>query len=127
MTDWRNERRECGCGATFRPKRQAQRHCCSQCRVKDAMARYRSDNKNPDPTRIPRSDNTPASEAPTPFSNGSTMVWPESPSMRGLNPDGSTPGALQGDDYGLDYFEDGYPKLPACLDRRPKLALAEAA
>jgi hypothetical protein len=31
---------------------------------------------------------------------------------------GPTPGALQGDDYQLDYYDDGYPKLPACLDRR---------
>jgi hypothetical protein len=30
---------------------------------------------------------------------------------------GPSPGALQGDDYQLE-FEDGYPKLPACLDRR---------
>ncbi len=26
----------------------------------------------------------------------------------------------------LEYYEDGYPKLPACLDRRP-IKLAEAA
>ncbi len=30
---------------------------------------------------------------------------------------------LQGDDYQLDYYEDGYPKLPACLDRRKPLKL----
>jgi len=36
--------------------------------------------------------------------------------------------ALQGDDYPLEYYEDGYPKLPATLDRRPKPEpLAEAA
>ena len=41
---------------------------------------------------------------------------------------GLTPGALQGDDYPLEYYEDGYPKLPACLDRRRKPEpLAEAA
>ena len=28
-----------------------------------------------------------------------------------------TPQPLQGDDYQLEYYEDGYPKLPACLDR----------
>jgi len=127
MTDWRNDRRECGCGATFRPKREAQRHCSSQCRVKDAMARYRSDNKGHGSTGILRSDNTPASDAPMALSDGSTMVWPEPPNMEGLNPDGSTPSALQGDDYPLDYYGDGYPKLPAFLDRRPKLSLPEAA
>jgi hypothetical protein len=32
--------------------------------------------------------------------------------------------ALQGDDYPLEYYEDGYPKLPACLDRRALKAKA---
>jgi hypothetical protein len=33
-----------------------------------------------------------------------------------------------GDDVGLEYYEDGYPKLPACLDRRTKPEpLAQAA
>ena len=40
----------------------------------------------------------------------------------GSNPDGSTPGALQGDDFPLTYDADGNVELPACLDRRkPKL------
>jgi hypothetical protein len=34
---------------------------------------------------------------------------------------------LKGDDYPLQTYSDGYPKLPACLDRRPRPALAEAA
>jgi hypothetical protein len=40
-----------------------------------------------------------------------------------------TPGPLQGDDIQLEYYEDGYPKLPACLDRQrtPDEPLAEAA
>ena len=57
------------------------------------------------------------------------QVWPardEHP--RDEHPNGPTPGALQGDDYQLEYYADGYPKLPACLDRRPKPEpLAEAA
>ena len=46
------------------------------------------------------------------------MVWP-SHHIRAV------PGVLEGDDYQLDYYEDGYPKLPACLDRRkpPKLVV----
>jgi hypothetical protein len=42
-----------------------------------------------------------------------------------LLPEGETP-TLQGDEgCTLEYAEDGYPKLPACLDRRPaKLKLA---
>jgi len=51
------------------------------------------------------------------------MVWPERD--KHVWP---TPGALQGDDYPLEYHEDGYPKLPACLDRlRKSEPLAEAA
>jgi hypothetical protein len=52
-------------------------------------------------------------------------VWPEEARnpLHGSNPDGSTPGALQGDDYPLTYDADGNVELPACLDRRkPKLA-----
>ena len=48
-------------------------------------------------------------------------TWPSKDDHRG-----PTPGALQGDDVTLDYYEDGYPKLPACLDRRP-IPVAEAA
>jgi hypothetical protein len=32
-----------------------------------------------------------------------------------FNPHGLTPGALQGDDYPLEYDENGYPELSACL------------
>ena len=63
------------------------------------------------------------SGAPTPLSDGPTMVWPEREFHIG-----PTPEALQGDDVQLDYYEDGYPKLPACLDRRREPEpLAEAA
>jgi hypothetical protein len=34
-------------------------------------------------------------------------------------------GAIQGDDYSIETDADGYPILPACLDRRPKPALAK--
>ena len=34
---------------------------------------------------------------------------------------------LLGDDVQLEYYKDGYPKLPACLDRRQVLDLAQAA
>jgi hypothetical protein len=49
------------------------------------------------------------------------------PATADHNPHGPTPRALQGDDYPLEYYEDGYPKLPACLDRRALPAMAEAA
>jgi hypothetical protein len=34
---------------------------------------------------------------------------------------------LKGDDYPLQTYSDGFPKLPACLDRRPWPAMAEPA
>jgi hypothetical protein len=34
---------------------------------------------------------------------------------------------LMGDEIQLEYYDDGYPKLPECLDRRPEPLLAEAA
>jgi hypothetical protein len=34
---------------------------------------------------------------------------------------------LQGDDYPLEYYDDDYPKLPGCLDRRKPTAVEEAA
>jgi hypothetical protein len=37
------------------------------------------------------------------------------------------PKLLKGDDIVLEYHEDGYPKLPAFLDRRPLPPLAQAA
>ena len=43
-------------------------------------------------------------------------------------PDEPVPQPLQDDDYPLEYYEDSYPKLPACLDRsRKPEPLAEAA
>jgi hypothetical protein len=35
--------------------------------------------------------------------------------------------ALLGDDIQLECHEDGYPKLPECLDRRPRLPILKAA
>jgi hypothetical protein len=44
-----------------------------------------------------------------------------------LKNDKLTSHALPGEDIKLEYHEDGYPKLPVCLDRRPLLAVAYAA
>jgi hypothetical protein len=44
-----------------------------------------------------------------------------------IDEDGSKPEALKGDDIQLEYDADGYPKLPARLDRRPKPSISEAA
>jgi DNA invertase Pin-like site-specific DNA recombinase len=73
-------------------------------------------------SRASVSDTAP-SEPPRGLSDAPTMVWPERDFH--VVP---TPGALQGDDVQLEYYEDGYPRLPACLDRRRKpKPLAEAA
>ncbi len=122
MPDWRNEIRTCGCGAGFAPKREKQRHCSALCPDAAKKRLKRSGDKTPNLTPVARSGDTGLSEAPTPLGDGPTMIWPE----RDTQP-WPTPGALQGDDYPLEYYEDGYPKLPACLDRRPKPLLAEAA
>ena len=34
--------------------------------------------------------------------------------------------ALKGDDVSLEFHEDRYPRLPDCLDRRPKPLLTQA-
>jgi len=44
-----------------------------------------------------------------------------------LNHDDLTSQALTGVDIHLEYYEDGYPKLPVCLDQRPLHDLAQAA
>src|SRR5262245_55974643 len=108
------------CGYTVRRLRQAQRYCSTRCRMADAYhRRRRSVDKSPDVSPQGRS----VDEAPSLTETGlASYVWP-TPS-RGLEEPkllGATPGALQGDDYPLEYYEDGYPKLPACLDRRKNL------
>ena len=106
------------CGEAFMPKRLAQVYCSRRCRVADAVARHRSDYMEANPSRIPEKRLQAVAPAPGPLSDGSTMVWPardEHP--RDEHPNGPTPGALQGDDYQLEYYADGYPKLPDCLRR----------
>jgi hypothetical protein len=44
-----------------------------------------------------------------------------------LKDDEPTSHALVGDEIQLEYYKDGYPKLPECLDLRPEPLLAEAA
>src|SRR6185437_8458252 len=109
------------CSAEFKPIRVAQVYCSRKCRVADAVARHRSDYTKPDPTIGAEKRLRGVSDSPNALSDGSTVVWPTTYDLRG-----PTPGALRGDDIELEYYEDGYPKLPACLDRRP-IKLAEAA
>jgi hypothetical protein len=109
------------CGSPLpAPKRgQPRKYCSNRCRVAAHRESLCVTEPAPLATHQPMRYTAPApplfaSEAPRSHELGS-------------NADGSTPGALQGD-YPLEYYEDGYPKLPACLDRRRKPEpLAEAA
>ena len=110
----------CGCGETFKPRRESQRYCSTKCGTRARVTQHR--NRVTGSTPIAAQDRPlhgPHGERGG-VSDGSTMVWPELPSAGSLNPNGSTPGALQGDDYPLTYDENGYPELPPCLDRRRK-------
>ena len=109
------------CSAEFTPVRVAQVYCSSRCRDAAKKHRKRSGDRTSPLISVARSGDTPLSDAPTGLSAGSTVVWPTTYDFGG-----PTPGALQGDDYPLEYHDDGYPKIPACLDRR-KVAFAKAA
>jgi len=116
---WRTQTRQCAldeCGAAFQPKRAGQQFCC-ETHASTARKRRSRDRDRPlsvvpeKPCHGFLESPTRPTEAPTPY----------------FNPHGPTPGALQGDDYPLTYDADGFPELPACLDRRPKALLANAA
>jgi hypothetical protein len=102
------------CSQTFRPKRVVQRYCSTSCRKADFKWRGRLQRSVPEaspattlpekrPPRLQTASSAPVGvlekEIPPPV-----KLWDGPP--------------LQGDDYQLEYYEDGYPKLPACLDRR---------
>ena len=122
---------ECNrCGLEVRRKRLAQVYCSKQCRDSAAKVRQRSaDTSRPLPRERRSADMasnlaTTASRDQAEMSPGVTLLVPDTYVSLA---DCLTTGALRGDDYPLEYYEDGYPKLPACLDRRRKLVLAEAA
>ena len=105
------------CGQTFRPKRLAQRYCSTSCRKADFKRRGRAEKSVPEasPAIVVVEKRPPALERATPP--------PAAPPGRDFQL-GPTPGALQGDDYPLEFYKDGYPKLPACLNRRVSKGLS---
>ena len=109
MPDWRNEIRTCDCGARFTPKREMQRHCSTKCGTRARVSQHRTRYMDADPV-IPEKPLQATSDSPTGLGDGPTMVWREREYT--VSP------ALSGEDVQLQYYEDGYPKLPACLDRR---------
>ena len=114
---WRNELRKCDCGQVFNPRREAQAYCSPRCGTKYRVARHRSRYVELTLTQRPGSRYI-GSSAPLQGSERHSestfppLIWPERDFTSG-----HTPGALQGDDYQLEYYEDGYPKLPSCLKR----------
>ena len=110
---WRDEVRRCVCGESFSSKREAQAYCTKRCANAATQRRKRSGDIGLAPSLVARSGDTAATPHPEGFRDGSTVVWPTRDEHQG-----PTPGALQGDDYPLEYDSDGYPELPTCLDRR---------
>jgi hypothetical protein len=117
------------CGSQFKKLREDHLYCKPKCQVADAVSLHRKRQKTANKTHYIKSTHTPVArthymppkQAPMASQPLSRVTNP----LHGSNPDGSTPGAIQGD-YPLEYYADGLPKLPACLDRR-KPTLAEAA
>src|SRR6478672_9936030 len=102
------------CGNAFQPKRLAQHYCSKQCHQNSFHQRKRSVEWGLPATTIPEKRRTDLERAPT-----TLTVCSDAPARVFTN--GPTPGALQGDDYPLEYDEKGYPELPDCL---PPLAAA---
>jgi hypothetical protein len=107
------------CGAWFTKHREAQAYCSERCRNADAQARKRIGKRSGDVLEVamvvPRSGDTRPTDHPRqPSATLKPILYWEG-------------GPLQGDDYPLEYDENGYPELPACLDRRkPKITRAAA-
>jgi len=144
MADWRGTYRKCGyCKAEYQPKREGQDYCGPRCRRAAAYGRERIANgvTRPRRKRVEASETLGGIPIAGSFRNGGfSSIEPvacsegvgDDSGRDGARPErdfhaGPTPGALQGDDYLLEYYPDGYPKLPACLDRHRKSPLAQAA
>ncbi len=117
---------ECNrCGSTFPKKREGQRYCSKACSVAAAVSRHRRKSAGIPEVRadIPEevlTDSPPLQPIERSAYSGPrpTPRAPDAPPAIsfGFGKPGDQP--LQGDDYPLLYHEDGYPRLPACLDRR---------
>jgi hypothetical protein len=94
-----------GCGTEFPKKREKQRYCSTRCRVGDAVGRHREAITEPSP-----STGEAITGAPAP-SYG--LQKPSEEVSYGWGP----PGEVLKDDYPLEYYEDGFPKIPDILKR----------
>jgi hypothetical protein len=101
------------CGRAVARVREAQRYCSKRCSVAAAVARHRQRS----PVEVLTEDRPMSGTGRSAYSPQPPSSTRPQPTVREFT-NGPTPGALQGDDYPLEYYDDGYPKLPACLDRR---------
>jgi hypothetical protein len=101
-----------GCGTTFAKKREGQRYCSTLCRNAATKARARGP-KSGDITAPAPSCQRSGDTAPAPAPRA-----PDAPLQPSYDFGKAGDPALQGDDYPLDYYPDGYPVLPTCLRRK---------
>jgi hypothetical protein len=123
------------CGIVVRRKRLAQKYCSKACANAATKQRSRQRSGDMDGAAttllgsgdVARENTNEINELAGPISEGYDK-WPQEyrNPLHGTNQDGSTPGALQGDDFPIELDANGFPELPACLDRR-QLKLRRAA
>ena len=109
----RNDMVECKrCGETVTRKREAQVYCSRLCSDAAKKQRKRTQRSGDGEATVPRSAGSPATGLPTGSERPSGEQTEYEPQKHWEG------GPLQGDEYPLEYYPDGYPKLPSCLDRR---------
>ena len=107
----RNDMVECKrCGETVKRKREAQVYCSRLC--SDAAKKQRKRQRRTQRSGDAEVRGSPATGLPTGCErpSGEQTEYEAQKHWEG--------GPLQGDEYPLEYYPDGYPKLPSCLDRR---------
>jgi hypothetical protein len=119
------------CGDQFTPARAWQRFCSPACQERAKKRRLRAENAgtNPDPVHKPAECRDTAPSA-LPAAPRPAVADSQTPQSYGWDPSESDPPltpspldgrlVLSGHDYELEYYDDGFPKIPACLDRRRK-------
>ena len=105
------------CDNEFVPHREAQRYCSKGCRVNAAVKRFRG--KEVPGTKLQEAI-TYSSTVPSPQRSDyrASTALPEAAKAPSLGFGRPGDPRLQGDEYQLEYYEDGFPRLPDCLRRR---------
>jgi predicted nucleic acid-binding Zn ribbon protein len=108
------------CGAAFRPQRSWQRFCSATCQDRAKKQRQRAGNAGTSPDQVTQpiecgdTASAPLPRPPVAPPQTPSYGWGDTP-LKPSPLDGKP--VLLGDDYPLDYYDDGYPKLPDCLRR----------